>query len=93
VTLKLKGSDPPCGRAGEPEHPVGWSWAGKIDPAKVYDVATLDSPHFGGDGLELEKADKEPGETGRARADARHRMDEEAGEPLHASRSRSRCPA
>ncbi len=63
VTLKLKGSDLQAALANQ--NILSDGPKGKIDPAKVYDVATLDYLYFGGDGLELEKADKEPGETGR----------------------------
>jgi len=63
VTLKLKGSDLQVALANP--NILSDGPKGKIDLAKVYDVATLDYLYFGGDGLELEKADKEPGETGR----------------------------
>jgi 5'-nucleotidase / UDP-sugar diphosphatase len=63
VTLKVKGSDLSAALANP--NVISDGPKGKIDPAKIYDVATLDYLYFGGDGLELEKADKNPGETGR----------------------------
>ena len=63
VTLKLKGSDLQAALANP--NILSDGPKGKIDPAKIYSVATLDYLYFGGDGLELEKADKDPGETGR----------------------------
>ena len=63
VTLKLKGADLQAALANQ--NILSDGPKGKIDPAKIYDVATLDYLYFGGDGLELEKADHEPGETGR----------------------------
>lgn len=64
VTLKIKGSDLTAALANP--NVIADGPKGKIDPAKMYDVATLDYLYFGGDGLELEKADKNPGETGRS---------------------------
>ncbi|HSO34732.1 MAG TPA: 5'-nucleotidase C-terminal domain-containing protein [Labilithrix sp.] len=63
LTIKIKGSDLTAALANP--NVLADGPKGKIDPAKIYEVATLDYLYFGGDGLELEKADKEPGETGR----------------------------
>ena len=63
LTIKMKGSDLTTALANPAVAADGPM--GKIDPAKTYNVATLDYLYFGGDNLHLDKADPDPGETGR----------------------------
>lgn len=63
LTLKMKGADLKTALANPNVAADGPT--GAIDPAKTYNVATLDYLYFGGDNLHLEKADPDPGETGR----------------------------
>jgi 5'-nucleotidase / UDP-sugar diphosphatase len=76
VTLKVKGSELVKALANPvalfdgvkskgPNGPYADAAGKAIDPNKVYTVATLDYVYFGGDGFQLEKADADPGETGR----------------------------